>query len=66
VRLGALGLVLIAEVVGVRWFRGLSVRDYLAGLDPLALVIFVLTVLLFAAMPMLLSRPSSRWEWAER
>jgi hypothetical protein len=50
----------------VRWVRGLSVRDYLAGLDPVALGIFVLTLLLFAAMPMLISRPSSRQERVAR
>jgi hypothetical protein len=54
---------LIAEVAGVRWVRGLSVRDYLAGLDRVALGIFVLMLLLFAAMPMLVKRPPT---WQQR
>jgi hypothetical protein len=54
-------------VVVVRWVRGLlSVRDYLAGLDRVALGIFVLMLLLFAAMPMLVKRPSTRQERAGR
>jgi hypothetical protein len=54
--LGALGLLLIAEVMGVLWVRGVSVRDYFASFSPLSGGVSLLLFLLFAAMPMLVER----------
>jgi hypothetical protein len=52
----ALGLLLVAEVAGIRWVRRLSFSDYLASLDLVSGGAFFLLVLLFAAMPMLVER----------
>ena len=52
----ALGLLLIAEAMGVRWARRLSWEAYLARFDFITGSITVLSVLLYAAMPMLVKR----------
>ena len=52
----ALGLLLIAEAMGVRWARRLSWEAYLARFDLVTGSITVLSVLLYAAMPMLVKR----------
>jgi hypothetical protein len=54
--LAALGLLLAAEVAGMRWLRGLSIADYLAGFRSVAGGITLLLFLLFAAMPALVER----------
>ena len=54
--LTALGLLLVAKVAGMRWLRGLSVADYLAGFRSIAGGVTVFLFLLFAAMPALVGR----------
>lgn len=56
----ALGLMLVAEFAFVAWFRGLSVRDYLAGGDPVAGTVYYAMLGLFAMMPLLVARRSAR------
>jgi hypothetical protein len=56
----AIGLLLPAEIVGVHWVRGLSVEDYLTGFLTAPGVVSLLMFLLFAAMPMLVTRAGSR------
>jgi len=51
----AIGLLLPAEIVGVHWVRGLSVRDYLTGFLTALGVVSLLMFLLFAAMPTLVT-----------
>ena len=51
----AIGLLLPAEILGVLWVRGLSVRDYLTGLLTAPGVVSLLMFLLFAAMPTLVT-----------
>ena len=51
----AIGLLLPAEIVGVHWVRGLSVRDYLTGFLTAPGVVSLLMFLLFAAMPTLVT-----------
>ena len=56
----ALGLMLAAEFTFVALLRGLSVRDYPAGRDPVAgTVYYAMLGLLFAIMPLLLARRSA-------
>ena len=52
----ALGLLLIAEAMGVRWARHLSWEAYLARFDLVTGSITGLSFLLYAAMPMLVKR----------
>jgi len=56
VGLVALGMLLIAEVIGARWLRGLLIRDYVAGFFSVAGCITILLFLLFAAMPLIVER----------
>jgi hypothetical protein len=55
----ALGLMLIGEFTFVAWLRGLSVRDYLAGRDPVAGTVYYAMLVLFAIMPLLVARRSA-------
>jgi hypothetical protein len=55
----AMRLLLPAEIVGVHWVRGLSVRDYLTGFLTAPGVIALHIFLLFAAMPTLVTRAGS-------
>jgi hypothetical protein len=55
----ALVLMLIAEFGFVLWLRGLSIRDYLAGRNPVAAAVYYVTLLLFGVMPLLVSRSRS-------
>ena len=48
----ALGILLIAEFISVRWVRGLSGADYLAGFDSVSGGTLLLLYVLFSAMPM--------------
>ena len=52
----ALILMLVAEFTLVLWLRGLSIREYLAGRDPVAGTAYYLTLGTFAAMPLLVVR----------
>jgi hypothetical protein len=49
----ALFLMLIAEFRFVLWFRGLSIRDYLATRDPVSGTAYYLLLIVFAVMPFL-------------
>jgi hypothetical protein len=55
----ALGLMLVAEFTFVAWLRGLSVRDYLAGRDPVAGTVYYAMLVLFAIVPLLAARRSA-------
>jgi hypothetical protein len=55
----ALGLMLVAEFTFVAWLRGLSVREYLAGRDPVAGTVYYAMLGLFAIMPLLVARRSA-------
>jgi hypothetical protein len=55
----ALVLMLIAEFGFVLWLRGLSIRDYLAGRNPVAAAVYYVTLLLFGVMPLLVGRSRS-------
>jgi hypothetical protein len=52
----ALGLMLIPEFTLVLWFRGLSIRAYLAARDPVAEAVYYLMLVVFAVMPLLVER----------
>ena len=60
VRLGAgfvaLGILLATEFTVVLAIRGLTFREYLAGRDPAAGIVYVLMLGAFAAMPALVAR----------
>lgn len=55
----ALCLMLIAEFTFVAWLRGLSVRDYIAGRDPVAGTVYYAMLGVFAIMPLLVKRKCS-------
>lgn len=52
----ASGILLVAEVIGMRWVRGISITNYMASFDPASDGLSILLFLLFAAMPMLVER----------
>jgi hypothetical protein len=52
----ALGLLLATEFTLVLWLRGLSVREYLAGRDPVAETAYVVMLVVFAIMPLFVAR----------
>jgi len=52
----ALGLMLTAEFTLVLWLRGLSIRQYFAGRDPVAGAVYYAMLGVFAFMPLLLGR----------
>ena len=52
----ALGLLLLAEFGLVLWFRGLSIRDYLATRDPVSGTVYYVMLGVFAIMPLLVAR----------
>jgi len=52
----ALSLLLIGEFALVLWLRGLSVREYLAGRDPVSGTVYYLILGVFAIMPLLVAR----------
>jgi hypothetical protein len=57
VGLVALGLVLVAELAGARWLRGLSIGEYLAKFVSASGGISALLFVVFALMPTLVARP---------
>ena len=52
----ALGLLLIAEFGPLLWLRGLSIREYLARRDPVSGTVYYAMLMVFATMPLLVSR----------
>jgi hypothetical protein len=59
VGLVALGILFVAEIAGVRWVRGISIREYLAVYETPSGLISLLLFLLFAAMPSLVERSNT-------
>jgi hypothetical protein len=55
----AIGLLFPAEIAGVVWVRGLSLREYLASFVTGPGVISLLMLLVFGAMPTLVTRAGS-------
>ena len=55
----ALGLMLLAEFTLVLWLRGLSIREYLAGRDLVAGIVYYLMLGIFAVMPLLVARSAT-------
>ena len=55
----AIGLLFPAEIVGVVWVRGLSLREYLASFVTAPGIISLLMFLVFGAMPTLVTRAGS-------
>ncbi len=56
----ALGLMIIAEFTLVLWLRGLSIKEYLAGRDPVAEAVYYVMLGALAVMPLLVARRSGR------
>jgi hypothetical protein len=52
----ALGLLVAAEFTLVLWLRGMSLREYFAGRDPVSGTVYYLLLVLFAIMPLLVAR----------
>ena len=52
----ALGLLLAAELSLVLWLRGLTVQDYIASRDPVSGTVYLVMLVVFAAMPVLVGR----------
>jgi|SRR5271165_3293522 len=52
----ALAILTAAELTGVRWVRGILLKEYLASFATAAGLISLLLFLLFAAMPLLVKR----------
>ena len=52
----ALGLLLAAEFGFVLWLRGVSIGDYYATRDPVAVAVYVVMLAVFALMPLLVAR----------
>jgi hypothetical protein len=55
----ALGLTLIAEFTLLQWHRGLTLREYLAGRDPVAGSAYLIMLAVFALMPLVVARKES-------
>ena len=52
----ALGFMLAAEFGLVRFLRGMSAKDYLAGRDPVSGTVYYLALVAFAIMPAVVGR----------
>ena len=52
----ALGLLLATEFTLVLWLRGLSIREYLSGRDPVSSTVYYVMLGVFAFMPLLMAR----------
>lgn len=50
--LAALGLLLVAEFAVVLWLRGLTIHEYFASRDPVAGMVYILMLAIFALMPL--------------
>jgi hypothetical protein len=56
VGLVALALLIVAEVGVTTLVRGLTIRQYIRGRDPVAATVYALMLLVFAFMPVLVAR----------
>lgn len=61
----ALGLLLSVELTLVLWLRGLTLAEYTASRDPVSGSAYVVSLLLFAAMPTLVTLFARRNDRAE-
>ena len=52
----ALGLLLAAEFTVVLGLRGISMREYVATLDPVSGTVYYMLLVVFAVMPLLVTR----------
>jgi type IV secretory pathway TrbD component len=52
----ALALLITAEFLLVIWIRDLSIKDYLANKDPVSGTVYYLMLVVFAIVPLLVSR----------
>ncbi len=52
----ALGFLLVAEFTVVLWLRGMTINEYFASQDPVAGTVYILMLVVFAIMPLLVSR----------
>jgi hypothetical protein len=52
----ALMLLMVAEFTLVLWLRGLSLREYFGGRDPVAATVYYVMLATFAVMPLLVAR----------
>jgi len=53
----ALGLMLLAEFGFVLWVRGLTIQQYLATRDPISGTVYVMTLGVFAVIPVFIGSP---------
>ena len=53
----ALGFLLLFEFTVVLWLRGLTIRAYIDSRDPVSGTAYLITLGLFAVMPLLVSCP---------
>lgn len=51
----ALGLLLACEFTVVLWLRGMTIPEYVASRDPVAGVVYAVTLAAYAVMPLLLA-----------
>lgn len=52
----ALGCLLVAEFGVALWLRGLTIREYLAGRDPVSGTVYFILLGVFAVMPLFVAR----------
>ena len=52
----ALGFLLLAEFTLVLWLQGITIAEYVAGRDPVAGIIYIVMLGVFAVMPLLVVR----------
>lgn len=52
----ALALLLVAEVAGILWLRGISISEYVQRRDPVSGTVYVVMLAMFALMPWLVAR----------
>ncbi len=56
----ALGLLLLMEFTVVLWLQGLTINQAAANRDPVSGAAYALSLIVFAAMPLLMARPAGR------
>jgi len=54
----ALGMMFLAEFGFVLWIRGLTIREYIQGRDPVAGAVYLATLGAFAVLPVFVARAS--------
>jgi hypothetical protein len=56
VGLAGLGLLLFAEAISVLWLQRTTIEEYFASRDPVAGTVYILLLVIFAIMPLLVTR----------